>query len=235
MLVEIDADGFTVEPLSLDASCTTTSVAAHMLYENADPFRMREPGGTLDTTDAIYESLDDRRVRVTGSRFELADNYTLKLEGSAIAGYQTLSLTGIRDPHVLDNIELWHDTFVGFVTDGIRRVLGIEQSTYNLELRCYGWNAILGDLDPDDTAPREVGAMLIVTAQNQTTATKIAKYCNPYLLHMPLPGMTDLPSFAFMSSPAEIERGAMYEFVLQHSVVVQHPSELIRHSMRNIG
>ena len=31
-----------------------------------------------------------------------------------------------------------------------------------------------------------------------------------------------------MSSPAEIERGAMYEFVLNHSVEVDRPDELFR-------
>jgi hypothetical protein len=66
----------------------------------------------------------------------------------------------------------------------------------------------------------------MVTASSQATATAIAKYANPYLLHMPLPGMTHFPSFAFMTSPAEIERGAIYEFVLNHSVAVDRPDEL---------
>ena len=61
----------------------------------------------------------------------------------------------------------------------------------------------------------------------KAVATSIAKYVNPYLLHMPLPGMTHLPSFAFMTSPAEIERGAVYEFVLNHSVEVDRPDELL--------
>ena len=44
------------------------SVAAHMLYETANPFRMREPAGTLDVSDAAYRAVDDRVVRVEGSR-----------------------------------------------------------------------------------------------------------------------------------------------------------------------
>jgi hypothetical protein len=209
--------------------------AVTVLYENADPFRMREPGGTLDTSDAVYEAIDDRRVRVTGSRFETADPYTLKLEGSAIVGHQALSLSGIRDPYILANIALWRETLVDYITDGIGRVLNIDPDRFHLELRCYGWNAILGDLDPDDAVPREVGAMLIVTADDQATANKIAKYANPYMLHMPLPDQAHLPSFAFMSSPAEIERGAIYEFLLQHSVAVDTPHELIRTSMKEFG
>jgi hypothetical protein len=163
-----------------------------------------------------------------GSRFEPADQYTVKLEGAAIAGYQTISFVGIRDPQILESIGEWTKTLEAFLVDRIEAVLGLAAHDYSLELRCYGWNAVLGALDTDDRTPREVGAVLIVTAPTQAVATSIAKYANPYLLHMPLAGMTHLPSFAFMTSPAEIERGAVYEFVLNHSVEVSRPDELIR-------
>jgi hypothetical protein len=226
VLISIDGDGFTVEPLSSEAACTPASVAAHMLYENADPYRMREPGGTIDTTHAVYTALDDRRVRVQGSRFERAEQYTVKLEGSAIAGYQTMSFVGIRDPEILEYISEWSKTLEAFLVDGVETVLGLGPDDYSMELRYYGWNGVLGALDTDERTPREVGAVLMVTAPSQATATAIAKYANPYLLHMPLPGMTHLPSFAFMTSPPEIERGAIYEFVLNHSVAVDRPDEL---------
>ncbi|WP_201761727.1 MULTISPECIES: hypothetical protein [unclassified Nonomuraea] len=54
MLATIDQGGFTLEPLDPSAACTPTSVAAHMLYETVDPFRMREPAGTLVATDATH-------------------------------------------------------------------------------------------------------------------------------------------------------------------------------------
>jgi Acyclic terpene utilisation family protein AtuA len=226
VLIGIDGDGFTVEPLSPEAACTPASVAAHMLYENVDPYRMREPGGTIDATDAVYTALDDRRVRVQGSRFQPAAQYTVKLEGSAIAGYQTITVVGIRDPEILESIGEWSKTLEAFLVDRIETILGLGRDDYCLELRYYGWNAVLGALDTDERTPREVGAVLLVTAPSQATATAIAMYANPYLLHMPLPGMTHLPSFAFMTSPAEIERGALYEFVLNHVVEVDRPDEL---------
>jgi hypothetical protein len=227
VLITVDGEGFTVEPLAPEAACTPTSVAAHMLYENADPFRMREPGGTIDTTYAIYSALDDRRVRVRGSQFIPADQYTVKLEGSAVAGYQTVSFAGIRDATILASISEWTKTLEAFIVDGVETVLGLSQDDYSLELRCYGWNGVLGGLDTDERTPREVGAVLMVTAGSQADATSIAKYANPYLLHMPLPGMTHLPTFAFMTSPAEIERGPVYEFVLNHVVEVDRPDELV--------
>lgn len=228
VLISVDDAGFTVEPLSLEAACTPMTVAAHMLYENANPYRMREPAGTIDATNAVYTAVDDRRVRVEGSEFEPADQYTVKLEGAAIVAYQTMSFVGIRDPEILYNISEWSKTLEAFLVEGIESVLGLGPDKYGLELRYYGWNGVLGALDTDERTPREVGAVLMATAPNQETATTIAKYANPYLLHLPLPGMTHLPSFAFMTSPAEIERGAVYEFVLNHSVAVDRPDELFR-------
>lgn len=69
IMVDFDADGFTVEPMAESAACTPHSVSAHMLYENSDPFHLYEPGGHLDVTGAHYTALDDRRVRVEGSRW----------------------------------------------------------------------------------------------------------------------------------------------------------------------
>jgi hypothetical protein len=235
VFVTIDDAGFTVEPVDMSGSCTPRSVAAHMLYENADPFLMREPSGSLDVSEAAYAAVDDRVVRVTGSRFVEAP-YTVKLEGAGRAGYQTLAIAGIRDPEVLSAIDEWSSSLRGFLDHKVGDVLGLTHDDYHLELRCYGWNAVLGELDPDTTTPpREVGAMLLVTADTQETATKIVKLANPYLLHMPLPHMTHLPSYAFMASPAEIERGPIYEFHLQHVMSVDAPDELFRTRTNEIG
>ena len=48
-------------------AATPVSVAAHSLYEQADPLRVHEPEGMMDTTNAVYEAIDDRRVRVSGA------------------------------------------------------------------------------------------------------------------------------------------------------------------------
>jgi hypothetical protein len=206
-----------------------------MLYETVDPHRMREPPGTLMTSGAVYTQLDERRVRVEGSTFEPAAQHTNKLEGAALAGYETLSLTGVRDPEFLGAINGWA---AGLVDELHRRVtasLGLHEGDYEIAMRLYGHDAILGPLESADQPPREVGAVLRVRAADQTTATAVAKVANPLMLHMPLAGMDNLPSFAFMTSPAEIERGAVYEFVLNHVVEVDHPLELFRIEMEAIS
>lgn len=234
VMVAIDDGGFTVEPLDLSSACTPLSVAAHMIYENANPNTMREPSGTLDVSKAMYEPLDDRRVRVTGSMFT-HQPYTNKLEGAGIVGYQSMAIAGIRDPEILAEIGLWAETLRQFIQDKAQRLLNIGPDEATIEIRCYGWNAVLGDLDPDPTPPREVGAVLLVTTATQSAATRIVKLANPYLLHMPLPHQEHLPSFAFMASPAEIERGPLYEFFLNHVVHVDQPGELSRMVLTEIG
>ena len=234
VVVSIDDDGFTVEPLDLESACTPLSVAAHMIYENANPNVMREPSGTLDVSNAKYEALDERRVRVTGSVFT-DEPYTNKLEGAGCVGYQAMAIAGIREPEILAEIDLWAKTLREFIADKARSLLSVGDDECTIEIRCYGWNAVLGDLDPDPTPPREVGAVLLVTAADQSTATRIVKLANPYLLHMPLPHMEHLPSFAFLTSPAEIERGPLYEFFLNHVIHVDTPDELSRTVFTQIG
>ncbi|MFD5827410.1 acyclic terpene utilization AtuA family protein [Lentzea sp. NPDC060358] len=227
VLATIDQTGFTIEPLDPDAACTPISVAAHMLYETVNPFRMREPAGELDVTDATYTALDDRRVRVEGSRFHAAGQHTIKLEGARVTGYETMSFTAIRDEHILADIEAWTTFFVEVFTGRVAQTLGLDESQYSFDLRRYGYDAVLGDLDPSTAPPREIGVMLLVRAATQELATAVAKVANPLMLHLPTPDMAYLPSLAFATSPAETERGAVYEFVLQH-VVDATPTEMFR-------
>lgn len=233
--VTIDAGGFNVVPLDPDAACTPMSVAAHMLYENADPIALREPTGILDSSAATYTALDDRTVRVEGSRFGDAPT-TIKLEASAFVGYETISLVGISDPVVLAQLDAWITTFSDYLRTRVKAVLGLEAPEYAFTLRCYGWNAVLGPLQAESgIAPKEVGILLKVRADDQRTATAVAKLANPVMLHLPLPGMTMVPSYAFATSPAEIERGPVYEFVLNHVVEVGTGEELFRTSFSEVN
>ena len=111
----------------------------------------------------------------------------------------------------------------------------LAEGSYKFDVRCYGLNAILGALAPEHKTPAEVGILFKARAADQATATAIARLANPLLLHLPLPGMVDMPSFAFATSPAEIERGAVYEFVLNHTVDVSDGCELFRTEFAEVG
>ncbi|WP_240190469.1 acyclic terpene utilization AtuA family protein [Aeromicrobium sp. YIM 150415] len=224
----VDRDGFEIEPLDLDTACTPTSVAAHMLYETANPFLLREPRGTLDVTESRYTAVDERRVRVEGSQFHIADQVTIKLEGARLTGYETISFAAIRDPHIIAHIEEWADFMRTVLTERVEQTLGLAPHEYAFDLRLYGHDAVLGGLETEGAATHEVGVMLRASAADQATATAVAKVANPLMLHLPLPDLPYLPSFAFATSPAELERGPAYEFVLNHVVEVDDSTAMFR-------
>jgi hypothetical protein len=228
VLFRIGPDHFEVEPLNLRNRCTPYTVSSHMLYENSDPFVLVEPGGILDVSDATYEAVDDRITRVRGSRWT-PRRYTMKLEGASGGAFQTIMFIGIRDPKVLASLELFETRMLAELRRRVERAIGLQAGDYDISLRIYGWNGVTGQKPPAGTpAPNEVGVMFVATAATQEMATRIAKTCNPLFFHFPLDRGMELPSYAFPFSPAEIERGQVYAFHLNHVVAVDDPLELTR-------
>jgi hypothetical protein len=76
--------------------------------------------------------------------------------------------------------------------------------------------------------PAEVGVLFVVTAPTQALADQMAKACNPWFFHFPVRSDLELPSYAFPFTPAEIPRGQVYEFLLNHVVHSADGLELTR-------
>ncbi len=229
VLLTVTADGFEVAPLSDTNFCTPHSVSAHMLYENTDPFRLVEPGGILDVTHARYAQSDARTVRVTGSEWEPRP-YTMKLEGAGGGKFQTLMLVGIQDPDVLRDIDGFHDRLRKALYARTRSAIPAEElGEFHISLRMYGWNGTTGQPVPQGTpAPPEVGMLFVATADTQEIANSIAHACNPYFFHYPAVMDKELPSYGFAFTPADVPRGQVYEFKLNHVVEVDDWRELVR-------
>jgi len=235
ILVEFDECGFTVTPLADGAHASPHTVSAHMLYENSDPFILYEPGGHLDVTDADYQSLDQTRVRVTGSEWVPSERYTVKLEGARRVGFQSVLLTLLRDQHYVQNVDAWCADILAKCTDKAKIRLGLNDDDFTIELRKIGQNATLGTLENRDADAVELGVMGIVTAQTRDAVDEIGKMLNPYLLHHPLTAEEEQPTFAFPFSPAEIDRGEIYEFCINHVMTLDDPMQAFRLEVRNIG
>ncbi|WP_108835957.1 acyclic terpene utilization AtuA family protein [Tateyamaria sp. Alg231-49] len=226
-VIQIDWEGaaFTLTPLADDARATPHTVSAHMLYENADPYLLHEPGGTLDVTEARYDALDDTRVRVTGSVWRKATGYNVKLEGARVAGYQTVVLAVVRDPHYVTNAATWAKDIIAKCTDKALQRTSATADDFTIEIRLIGQNSVLGDLETRVADPVEIGALGLVTAKTPELANEIGKLLNPYLLHHPLTREEEVPTFAFPFSPAEIDRGPVYEFCLNHVMWLDDPMD----------
>jgi len=235
VMISFDESGFTVEPMGEDACCTPHSVSAHMLYENSDPFILREPGGHLDVRAARYTPVDARRVRVEGSKWVKSGTYNIKLEGALIGGYQTTMLAVIRDVRYVAQCREWIRSLTTFLQGRIRQATGLDDEDYTLDFRLIGLDSALGALETHTILPAEVGVLLIITAADQALATDLSKLINPFLLHHPLTAHEDMPTFAFPYSPAHSERGALYEFAMNHVLHLDDPMDGFRLDFTEVG
>ena len=224
VMVEFDKTGFTVVPMSKNASCTSETVAAHMLYENADPYILHEPGGYMDVTYSNYYNIDKKKVRVEGAKWHSSKQYSVKLEGAKIAGYQASLLVLLRDKNYVENVKKWTDKLSKFLQKEINERMAIDTSEYSMEFRHIGLNSTLGELEKNIRSPVEVGVLCLITSKNQIS-TEIAKLINPFLLHFPLSSNEELPTFAFPFSPVHSDRGCVYAFALNHILELDNPMD----------
>lgn len=220
--IDFDASGFTIEPMAAQAAATPYTVSAHMLYENSDPFILHEPGGHLDVTRSEYEALDTRRVRVEGSKW-VPGRYTVKLEGARVVGHQTVGLAVIRERRYVSHVREWAADVEAKVRDKIIARMGLAPDAFSVEIRLIGMDATLGALENRRDVPVEVGILGILTCPTAEQAAEAGKILNPYLLHHPLTEDEPMPTFAFPFSPAEMQRGALYEFCLNHVMELDDP------------
>ena len=236
MAAELDEEGFTIEPPNPDFCCTPQSVSAHTLYENADPYHLIESGGEVDTTDARYEAVGDRAVRVTGSRFIPAEKYTVKIEGAALAGYRSIAVAGIRDPLILRQLDSFLTGLRAVVERKIADSLKLDCHAYTLQFRVYGANGCMGQVEP---CPRveghEVGLIIDVVAPSQSMAADILPIVWHTGLHHPIPEHEGLISnLAFPFSPPGADMGPVYRFCANHVWQLDDPCKPFRMVMENL-
>lgn len=238
LFVWLRDDHFDVRTLQPGSRLTAQSLAAHTLYENADPFLVVEPSGVLDTTDATYEQLDDTTVRVAGSRFVPAAQYTNKLEGARLRGFQTVAVGGIRDRVVIARLRQILPSANAFFARRIGELFAgaVDPADVDIRFTIYGDDGVLGAREPLSLdGVHEVGILLTVTAASQEIAHAVGATAAHVLSHLPIPEYDGLVStVAYPFSPPEMDRGAVYEFTLNHVVAVDDPLGLFRYETEEV-
>lgn len=237
MVAYLDEEGFTVEPPNPEMVCTPQSVASHTFYETSDPFVLLEPGGALVTTDATYTAVTDRSVRVTGSRFEQAPAYTVKLEGSTLVGFRTLVVAGVRDPVVVAQVDDFLSSAHRVIAGKVRDSLGLAPEDYHLRWNVYGRDGTLGALEPDPVVDgHEVGVLIDIVARTQEEARAIGSVAWHTALHHPVPQYSGLVShLAFPVSPPATDAGPVYEFSINHVMRLDRPDQTYRLTLEEVG
>ena len=221
-------DHFTVEPGSPIRRATVTRVSAHTLYENPEPYRLKEPDGILITDRCKFEQLDERTVKVSGSRYEPSETYTVKLEGVRPLGYRTVFIAGIRDPILIDIIDDFVEACRGRIARDVG-TLGIAAEDYTLSVHLYGKNAVMGSLEPEADQPiHEIGLLLDVLGRTEDISRAVLAKSRYAFLHTDFPGrMCISGNLAIPFSPSDMHVGPVYEFNVWH-VMECDPMEPVR-------
>ncbi len=174
-------------------------------------------------------------ARMSGSQFQHADQYTIKLEGSELVGYQSVLLGSTRDPFIIRQVDSWLDRLRAAIDTRAKNILGSE-TTYDLTIHTYGKNGTMGDREPETHLAHELFFLFKVTADEQSTATSIAKMAGHVALHLPIPEWSGLiTGLALATTPPNFDRGPVYRFNINHVVEVDDPLEMFRIEHRHVS
>jgi hypothetical protein len=224
ILAELDDDGFVLESTNPERRATPTSVAAHSLYEQADPFNVHEPEGTLDLAQARYEAVDERRTRVSGATWHDTSSPTIKLEGARLIGERAVLLAGAADPRFIAQSK----EILPKLSDLVRDLVCEDQAQdYTLRWRIYGVDGVRMVVPANEPPPGEVFIMGECIAPTRERAAEVVRTCKQYLLHFGYPGrLSTAGNLAFPFTPPEVSLGSAYRFNVYHLLKVADPDAL---------
>jgi hypothetical protein len=230
LLASLDQEGFELESMAEQRRATPSSVAAHSLYEQSDPFYVYEPEGRLDVTEARYEAIDERRARVSGASWQDASRYSVKLEGAKTMGFRAVLLAGVTDPRFIARQE----QIFSEVKEVVRN-LACEDAPedYDLFFRFYGVNGVLDHRPvPQPAEAFVLGECLAPTPER---ALEVMRTTKQYLLHHGYPGrLSTGGNLAFPFTPPEISVGPAYCFNIYHLMEVDDLESLFPVSVDDV-
>ena len=233
ILAELDHDGFVLESMNPDRRATPTSVAAHSLYEQADPFTVQEPDGMLDLSRAQYEAVDDRRARVSGATWRDSVHPTIKLEGACKVGERAVLLCGSADPRFIGQCK----ELLPKVADLVQSLVCEDQPVdYTLRFRVYGIDGVRMVVPENEPLPGEVFIMGECIAPTRERASEVVRTCKQFLLHFGYPGrLSTAGNIAFPFTPPEVSLGPAYRFNIYHLLHVDDADALFPVEIETIG
>lgn len=228
---------FFIETPNPDKTLPWKNIAAHNMYENISPFHLYEPGVLLDTSEASYEQVNVRRVRIYGSKIITQSPYTIKLEGVEKKGYRTICLAGIRDETLIREI----DSYLKFVRQELEWKIksmdpDITSNNYELAIHRYGLDGVLGEIEFSNNKPHEIALLLEVVADSPERSKAILAAARILVLHSHFEGrLSTSGNVAFPFSPPDIYVGEAYAFRLNHVVEVDDPLEFYDVNIAEVG
>ncbi len=227
----LERDHFVLQALSPERRFTPTSVAAHSLYEKSDPYLLPGPGGELDLRDVRFEDLGDGRVAVSGSRFNPAMQYRVKVEGAQRVGYRSIAIAGARDPVLIGDI----DEILSQVNARVAAIMASNRDDHRVHFHVYGHRGVMGNSEPRPAPAHELGIVIEAVAATQGEADTLCSLTRSTLMHFGYQGrLCTGGNLAFPFSPSDLQAGAVYTFSVYH-LLPTAGLELFPVTIREVG
>jgi hypothetical protein len=233
ILATLDQDGFELESMAPQRRATPVSVAAHSLYEQADPYSVQDPEGRLDLSAATYRAIDDRRTRVSGARWIPSTDPAIKLEGARPIGERAILLAGAADPRFIAR----HREILAAAAAVVRELVCEDApEDYTLSFRVYGVDGVRMAAPEHEAPPGEVFILGEVIAPSRERAAEVMRTTKQYLLHHGYPDrLSTAGNLAFPFTPPEVSTGPAYRFNVFHLLRTPDPDALFPLEVETVG
>jgi len=239
IIATVERDGFTIEPMHPDQNATPHSVAAHSMYERTNPFIQAVPGGILDMHNSVYEAVNERIARVSGSVFVPSEDksYKVKLEGAGEAGERVYNLVGIRDTRAIENI----DQILVDTRKKVSQIIGKDKDDqYEMFFHVYGKDAIMKQNEPvEKTASHELAVAIEVVSKDIDLATSVSKCAKFRFFYMNYPNQMNSSggSVALLTDEPLYPKNKCYKWTIDHLIRLDDPLDprIFRYSFETVS
>ena len=209
----ITQDDIRITPFHPQQRCTIASVAGHSMYERETPYYEQALGGTLDMRECRYEQHDARTARITGAKWLPATELRVKIEGARKIGERYMGFVGLRDPHVVRNV----DAAIEWSRSAIAKRFPNEQ--YELHYHVFGRNGVLQDLEPvKETKAHELGVVVEGVAATDELAEKITDFAVRMFFLARIPGVKGTAGTA-ATTKKTMKSSPGYMWNINHTVI----------------
>lgn len=209
-----------ITPFHPGQRVTVASAAGHSMYERETPFFERTLGGLLDMRECRYEQADERSTRISGARFIPDAGLRVKLEGARKVGERFMGIVGIRDPHVIRNL----DRAIAWCREAVEKRFG--QEPHELHFHVFGRNGVLGGMEPvQDAAPHEICIVVEGLAGTEALAHKLTDFATRMFFLARIPGSKGSSGLA-ATTKETMRSSPGYVWNVNHTMRVEDPMEL---------
>ncbi len=225
----ISHDDIKITPYHPPQRCTIASVAGHSMYERETPYFEHTLGGTLDMRACQYEQFDERTVRISGAAWIPATELRVKIEGAKKVGERYMGFVGLRDPHIVRNV----DAAIEWCKSAVAKRFSHEP--YELYFHVFGRNAVLKELEPVRAAsPHELGIVVEGLANSDALAEKITDFAVRMFFLVRIPGVKGTAGAA-ATTKKTMKSSPGYLWNVNHTVPIDDPMELFSVHMTEAG